>query len=167
MPRRTFEQKWEELRREGKLKDMIAESQQDFERSQAIEPPEVEVTTVQQAVPARAGRGTPTSSRFAQEVLARSRAALRMPVPVSTADSEPDPFYNFDKAFLEDDEDEPEPDVEDFDGDNHEVTIPGDAWADDAVANDDDDEVDYATVAAASMHTVMDNVLNETVPWKD
>ena len=116
---------------------------------------------------AKAIRGTAEASRFAQEVLGRARAALRMPVPVSTADPDPDPFYNFDEAFLEDDEDEPEPDAEDFDVDDHEVTISGDAWVDDAVANDDDDEVDYATAAAASMHIVMDNVLNEEIPWKD
>jgi len=96
MPRRIFEQKWEELRREGKLKDMITESQQDFERSQAVEPPEVEVTMVQQAVLAQAGRGTPTSSRFAQEVLARSRAALSTSAPAIIDDPDPDPFYNFD-----------------------------------------------------------------------
>ena len=35
MPRRTFEQKWEELRREGKLQDMIAESSKIAERVNA------------------------------------------------------------------------------------------------------------------------------------
>jgi len=166
MPKHTFEQKWEDLRREGKLEDRIAQSQQDYERSQAVEPPEVESKPAQQAVLAQAGRGTPTSSRFAQEVLARSRAALSASATAISGDSDPDPdpFHNFDEPLPGEEDDKPQADMEDSDGDELKVALRADATVDDT-GGDDVDEVDHRIAAASSKHMLMDDVLSENLSY--
>jgi hypothetical protein len=161
MVRRTFEQKWEELRRDGKLQDMIAEAKRVYEhastrvsreeadeftrwstRSTSTTAPH-HLTLATQAIYYAAG-----DSRFAQEVLRRSRAAMKVNAQTKAVD--PNSGLN----------------EEDSDGDDLEVTLAADAEGSGTV-NDDADEIDYPTAPSASTHIPTDNILDENIPWAD